>query len=198
MNSVHIDGVIIILKANENIKETILKEAMNIAHSEGLSKISMRKIANRCDIALGTIYNYYPTKADIVLDLVEGFWMTCFKDFNKLCSEELDFFEQIEQIYFHILSYLKRFEGHCLEYLNGLPSINKDEGKKREAEFMNKIVDVFSKLYLTHKSEFNTDVIEKFNEVDIARFILDNVIAMLKRFEEDYSLFDLTLKKLLI
>lgn len=62
MNNVHMSEVLIISKISENMTKHILEISKEIAYKEGLSEISMRKVASKCDIALGTIYNYYPTK----------------------------------------------------------------------------------------------------------------------------------------
>ena len=186
------------LNKKEKTKDIILNEAMKIAHAEGLSKISMRKIANNCDIGLGTIYNYYPTKDDIILDLVEGFWKTCFKGVSDLKHDDMDFFKYIENIYFHILNYLNKFKMHCMEYISELPISSKNKGKCKEAEFIDNLVGMFANIYNEHKSEFRENISNDFTDEDISRFIIDNMFCMLKRFESDYSFFDCIIKRLLL
>lgn len=186
------------MSLKEKTKDVILNEAMNIAHTEGLSKISMRKIANNCNIGLGTIYNYYPTKDDIILDLVEKFWSCCFEGFDDVCKDDLDFFKTMENIYFHMLNYLNRFKKHCLEYMSELPLSSKSKGKTKEGEFLKEIIYVFVRIYNKHKNEFRSDIDKEFDSYEVSRFILDNMFAMLKRFECDYTFFDLALRKILL
>ena len=197
MNSVHVSEVLVISKIRENTRELILQEAKDIAYSEGLAKVSMRKIAVRCDIALGTIYNYYPMKTDIIFAIVEDFWNECFSDFDKIYNPKVDFFKQLEIFYFHILNYLEQFESHWLEDLTNLSSINKSEGKKREMQFMDNLIHMYVKLIENHKSEFNEEIFDRFTDEEIAGFILDNFIVMLKKFEKKYDLLDFSLKKIL-
>lgn len=182
----------------DNPKELILKAAKEVAHEEGLSKISMRKVASKCEIALGTIYNYYPTKMDIVIAIVEDFWNECFKNFHTIYNNELDFFTQLEKVYFYILDYLEKFESNWLDELTSLSSDNKHKGKKKESEFIKNFGGMFKRILDEHKSEFSKEVFESFSDDQILKFIIDNFFIMLRRFEHDYSILDFTLKKMLL
>lgn len=46
----------------DNPKQLILSHAKVILYDHGYQKLSMRALSKACGIALGTIYNYYPTK----------------------------------------------------------------------------------------------------------------------------------------
>lgn len=175
----------------------ILNAAKELAYEEGLSNISMRKVASKSKIALGTIYNYYPTKMDIIIAIVEDFWQGCFKNLHTVYNEELDFFTQLEKLYFYILHYLEKFESNLLEDLTNLSSSNKNKGKKKESEYIQKFHSTFKRILDSHKDELSSDVFEKFSEEAILRFIIDNFFIMLKRFEHDYEILDFTLKKML-
>lgn len=190
--------MLFISKINENTGELILKVAKELAYTEGLGQISMRKVASNCDIGLGTIYNYYPTKTDIIFAVVEEFWSECFRNMRKVYNNELNFFEQLENVYFYILEYLKRFENNWLEDLTNLSSTNKQKGKQKEAQFIKKLINVFKELIENHIDEFNSSIFEKFTQEEISRFIIENFFIMLKRFEENYEFLDYTLKKILI
>lgn len=53
----------------ERIKKEIHKAASEIIIEEGYSKLSIRKIATKIDYSPSLIYNYYESKADIVLSI---------------------------------------------------------------------------------------------------------------------------------
>ena len=57
MNIVHYGGFFVNLTITS--KEEILKAGRKIAQEKGLSAINMRSVAAECNIALGTLYNYY-------------------------------------------------------------------------------------------------------------------------------------------
>ena len=49
-------------KIIDGLQMQILKEAKPQAFKNGYSKMTIRSVAKACDIAVGTIYNYYPSK----------------------------------------------------------------------------------------------------------------------------------------
>lgn len=55
-------------------KEQILDAAYEIATTQGLSALSIRAVATACGVAVGTVYNSYPTKSELVNDVVGRFW----------------------------------------------------------------------------------------------------------------------------
>lgn len=183
-------------RAIDNVKELILASAKEIAYNEGTSAISMRKLALNCNIALGTIYNYYPTKMDIIISIVEDFWRNCLVSFKA--KENIDFFQEIESLYFHIYDYLEKFKSDFLTGLSSLSANSKNKGKLKEAEFMDNLVGFFQRILEKHKSEFNEDSFKELDKKKFNRFIIDQFLVMLKRQEKDYSFFDFTLKKILL
>ncbi len=55
-------------------KEQILDAAYDIATTQGLGALSIRAVAAACGVAVGTVYNSYPTKSELVNDVVGRFW----------------------------------------------------------------------------------------------------------------------------
>ena len=55
-------------------KDQILGAAYEIATTQGLGALSIRAVATACGVAVGTVYNSYPTKSDLVNDVVGRFW----------------------------------------------------------------------------------------------------------------------------
>jgi len=49
-------------KIIDGLQKQILKEAKYQIFKNGFSKMTIRSVAKACDIAVGTIYNYYPSK----------------------------------------------------------------------------------------------------------------------------------------
>ncbi|MBU0934836.1 MAG: TetR/AcrR family transcriptional regulator [Spirochaetes bacterium] len=57
----------------EELRQKILHTAIKEFLSQGYEAASLRKIAGICDIAPGSIYNYYPSKADLYLNVTLSF-----------------------------------------------------------------------------------------------------------------------------
>lgn len=62
----------------------ILKAAKELALSKGTDALGMREVAQHCNIAVGSIYNYFPTKSDLEIAVVGEIWMEIFEP--ALCT----------------------------------------------------------------------------------------------------------------
>ena len=158
----------------------------------------MRTVARECDIALGTIYNYYPTKMDLIIAIVDSFWSECFSSLHTSYDQNLDFFQQLEYLYFYILKYLEQFKTNWLNDLSSLSAINKQKGKQKESEYMSHFIGLCTKLFQAHKHEFDQELFNTFTEDELIRFIFSNFMTMLKRGDHNYQFFNALLKRILI
>lgn len=55
-------------------REQVVDRAYVLACERGLTAVSIRVLATECGVALGTIYNYFPTKGDLLVSVVGRFW----------------------------------------------------------------------------------------------------------------------------
>ena len=52
-------------------RQALLEAAREIARRDGLEHISIRRTAAMCGVSVGTVYNYYPAKSDLILAVIE-------------------------------------------------------------------------------------------------------------------------------
>ena len=71
-------------------KEAILDVCRRIVAEKGLSALDMRAVAESSHIALGTLYNYYADKDELLLATVESAWRDIFHSDRK-CETEASF-----------------------------------------------------------------------------------------------------------
>ena len=55
-------------------RDAIVEAAYQRTRTDGLSSLSVRKIAQDCGVAVGTLYNYFPDKASLVTAVIQHFW----------------------------------------------------------------------------------------------------------------------------
>ena len=107
-------------------RQALLEAAREIARRDGLGHISIRRTAAMCGVSIGTVYNYYPAKADLVLAVIEDFWKRVFhgglscdfthgSDFSAVCG----------QIYTALRTHLAQFEHTFLRELRKTPAAEK-------------------------------------------------------------------------
>ncbi len=91
-------------------QEQILEQAMQIAVREGVDRVSMRKLASACGIALGSVYNYYPNKEALITAVSEKFWNAILLDQEKLYRRGMRFTLFLEQYYNYLCGRLARYD----------------------------------------------------------------------------------------
>lgn len=100
-------------KIIENLKETIILEGRKLLSNKGYKELNVREIAKNCNIALGTFYNYFSTKDDLILEIVREDWRQISDLIEELKRTDESCKEKIRKIYlsleFFISSYISIF-----------------------------------------------------------------------------------------
>ena len=78
--------------------EKLVSQAYAIASRDGISALSVRKVATACGIAVGSVYGYFPAKADLTAAVLTRF-------FDENLSDELCAVRPGERF----TSYVRRF-----------------------------------------------------------------------------------------
>lgn len=55
-------------------REAILTVGKEIATQSGLQALNMREVAKRCGVAVGSVYNYFPSKGELIAATIESVW----------------------------------------------------------------------------------------------------------------------------
>ncbi len=61
-------------------RDQLIDEAYKIASNDGISALSVRKVATACGIAVGSVYVYFPTKADLTAAVLTRFFDETFSE----------------------------------------------------------------------------------------------------------------------
>lgn len=59
-------------------KEAILEASRNLIREQGWKALSIRSVAAACGVAVGSIYNYFDSKSDLIMATVESVWCDIF------------------------------------------------------------------------------------------------------------------------
>ena len=116
-------------------REELLDTARQIVFQEGIDQLSIRTLAKKQNISVGAVYNYFPSKADLLLAIVESFWKGIFhKDICTL-SETLPFADFYEVVYLRLAEHMEDFFSVLLGQLDILRNTEKERGKQMEERY---------------------------------------------------------------
>ena len=90
-------------KIIKDAKETIVKKARVLLAENGVSKLNMRALAESAGLAAGTLYNYFPSKEDLISEVVHEDFSQMLKDLEEELADAGSSIDGIEMI-FHAIS----------------------------------------------------------------------------------------------
>lgn len=181
----------------ENPTQLILDTAKNILFTEGYSKLSMRNIAKECNIGIGTIYNYFPTKRDLVIEMIAVYWTDYFDILHKIIYNNEDIFNKLHNIFNKLEVFIKTFKEIWLRpELYHSPDYVKN-GLKRENVYMENLIRRIEDLLVRESLNAGSTLRLKFDSYETAKFIILNYITIIQMPSFSYESFEIFLKSLL-
>ena len=100
-------------------KEHILEHAMRLAMEKGVDYISIRKLAGDCGISIGSVYNYYANKEELIAAVTENFWSGILENQEMVYRRGMGFTMFLEQYYRFLYGRLSKYDSTWLGEMNG-------------------------------------------------------------------------------
>lgn len=167
-------------------REDIMRECRLIVAEKGLKTLNMRLVAGKCHIALGTLYNYYADKDELVLATVESIWKDIFHA-GWQYWEASSFSGYVEKLYAHICQSARLYP----HFLTG-HSISIAGSKQGEAKGVMEHTFVHMKSGMLKVLQEDSAVAENafspaFSEEAFIDFVLNNLLILLVKEQQDCS-----------
>ncbi len=155
----------------EQTKKKLLEVSLRLFQDEGFAKTTMRDIARKCGIALGTTYNYFPTKEHLALYFFEQALERVMERYRKeeppdapleeklflLLSIELELLAPYEEFLNLIVTHAavptsrlhpfsvdsQRLKARYLDFVGGILEESKERGEFRSLGFDSMVLQAF-------------------------------------------------------
>ncbi|MEG0072397.1 MAG: TetR/AcrR family transcriptional regulator [Raoultibacter sp.] len=165
-------------------KQIIQDAAYDIAEIDGLAALSIRSVAAACDVSVGSIYNYYPTKDDLLVDVIARFWGTAFR--RDLCrpTPGENFVAYVERAFAAMKEALADFRTDWLPQISALSLGGITAGKKRESMAFNHISDGLVQVFKAD-TEIVPEKIPGISSSDLCSFVVRSMLTMLRDGQQD-------------
>lgn len=176
-------------KILQNPRETILKEGYALLEEKGYKNFSMRELANRCEIGLGTVYNYFENKMSIVREIFNDRWIQIIENLKTVKDKEISFEEKIKLIYVGLEKFLVYHKEVFFELTK------EEKGNENKKSHSCPKYDVLDELYIivdeiidVHKE--NKDITMNIDTRKLTSFLISNMITLSMKSTE-FSIEDL-------
>lgn len=176
--------------AKEISRENIINIAKEIVSKEGIQAVNMRYISKKAGFAVGSIYNYFPSKNDLIIAVVESIWEDIFH-IDKGFDDFDRFTEYIEKLFENIVykskNYPNFFTLHSMGFMTDKDNKqNKDDkGKETMDRYFShmkiKLLEILNNDKNIKEDAFNVN----FTKEKFIDFVFSNIIIFLMRDKND-------------
>lgn len=115
---------------NGALSAQIQECARQIAFSEGIAALGMRRIAQDAGVSVGTVYNYFANKDEILLALAEEFWAETLLEMQR-CINPGRFTDAVAQIYRFLREKMRDVRAGLMPLFRGGDDASLAEGRRR-------------------------------------------------------------------
>lgn len=191
MNIVQKEGILM-PKIITDVKNTLLEQSKQLVIESGLKSLTMRALSERTEIAVGTIYNYFPTKKHLVLQLMEQYWYDFLSEIDLIEKKSYNVFDALKSTYLRLEALTNRFiEVFLKDFTDGYDSDSKARSNLFTEKLIKKVENLLIKGVERQEISLYTDSFEG------AKFIMLNMLMIAQTKAMTYESFEITLKKLL-
>lgn len=164
------------MNAQVTSREAILAQCRQLVMEGGMRAVNMRTVASSLNVALGSLYNYFPSKAELITATVESVWKDIFH--ASLQTLRFDSFLQAAQWMFDSLArgsktYPGFFTLHAMSFANQ----DKADGRRLMQQYFDMIKQMLLDT-LMHDPHIRPDAFHaELSPMGVVTLTFDAVIA---------------------
>ena len=95
-------------KIIENLQQRLVREAGRQIQQSGYENMTIRSVAKECGVGVGTVYNYFPSKEDLVAAYLLEDWKVCVDNITAASDSARDREQVLWAIYENLSLFLER------------------------------------------------------------------------------------------
>lgn len=161
-------------------KEDILAVSKEMVIKNGIQEINMRNVAKQCGVAVGSVYNYFPSKNDLMIAVIDAIWKEIIQGISD-CTLSSGFLENIEKLFYSVKSGGEKYPFFFSIHSMSVAKSGKDKGRETMNQYFESVkCDLLHSLQKDQriKQEFFS---EKCTQIDFIEFVFSNLISLLIR-----------------
>lgn len=103
-------------KIIENLRETLLAASRTLLLEEGYRALTMRQVAGLCHVAVGTVYNYFPSKDMLAAHILLEDWNDLLRSLQKKVNATPAPMDGLEAVFSGLRAFSRRYRPVWEEY----------------------------------------------------------------------------------
>ena len=167
-------------------KDEILKASLELIRQQGWSAVSIRSVAAACGVSVGSIYNYFDSKSDLIGATVESVWREIFRR-PEDDAVFYDVQECITWIYARMAYGCERYPGFFTLHSLGFMRKEKDDGKRRMQQTWQHIFEGLCTVLKQDENIRRDAFNERFTAEKFADVLFSQMLSALLRQDYDPS-----------
>lgn len=175
-------------------RDAILKSSKEIAASKGLQSLNMRDVAKYCNVAVGSVYNYFPSKAELVTATVEDIWKEIFHNMRDIDNSN-NFVLQVTSIFDAAKNGTKEYPAFFNVHSMNFSNDDKERGRKVMNEYFNHIKDALLRALQKDDDVKKETFSDTFTQERFIDFVFSNILALLINDEPSCYLLNEVIKR---
>ncbi|HAQ42115.1 MAG TPA: TetR/AcrR family transcriptional regulator [Clostridiales bacterium] len=176
MNNVQFGGVAM----NKTItsREAILSAGKEIIVQSGMQGVNIRDVAHKCGISVGSVYNYFPSKSDLIVATIEAVWTEIMHG-SKGCVTRSDFAENVLSLFNSIQKGCQKYPSFFSIHSMSVANLDKNKGREVMNRYFTHIKNGLLES-LHHDQSIRKDAFSnQFTKSDFVDFVFSNIITLL-------------------
>lgn len=180
-------------KIINNLREKLMVKGREILIFKGYNSLNIRDLVKECDIAIGTFYNYYKNKDEIVNAIIKADWEKIIASTAaKMKNQDLNFKEKMYIMYDGVNEFLKNY----LDTFMVMISNGAREHRYRNDKILVPYENILKEILVFHKNK--SDISYTIEDEKLSKLILNNIIFICKdnsiSFDEFYLSLNFSIK----
>lgn len=162
-------------KKDETLHHTLLEFAREIVNEQGPDALNIRALAKRAGVAIGTVYNYFESKDDILIAITEEYWRKALVELRNEIQADT-FSEQLREIYAFLRNRLADSAGMLMNSLRNVETAGRDRMSSMQKVLITAILH-----RMRQDKNISPDIwSETLSDERFADFILMNMMMLLR------------------
>lgn len=137
-------------KIIENVRERIIEKAYNLFILEGYDQVNTSRIARECKIASGTLFNYFPTKWELLIEILKRVKLCSIGYFLEMldgCEDEDEKTENLIKGMYFIIERIGRLDKKFYVYILSQDEKTITKLKKEDEEDELAMINLYKQCY---------------------------------------------------